>query len=518
MPVFYKSLYMKFEPRFDPKLPKDVSESKLISTYLQRRELPTIEMTMAKDSVVARAVFKFTYNNKIYSKIFLGPQDIIYKASARQASKIGLNLERQFNSEWNKTLMQLMNTPAKDRAGKSILNLGVYKNNTYGLYDVSTPSELLNQKIIESGMSLKQVAQLAEINETTLFRHLKGTFEISRDVAIKYAKALGCDPAEILFNNLNIPVWGSTDTQEMRMLNKFSVYASEITVTQEIDNVNCPREIYRPDVKAIAVDCPNSGLHGHIAYYYNSVEPLVFENQIVIVGAKIKNFHDDETRLRYFIGTYKKNRNGRTVDIHSIDPAAIDISGVEPDEDMNSYEDFVGLTEDQRIVVEDIKPEFVAPVVALISNSKMNDPMKAEILKAYDEIYTRNRKQDFESIEQFKKLAMNAALQGKAFEHFSDYFNVEEKMTDDVIEDMTNRKIQNLIKANKRFEKVLSTAAYGPAKREDRVKLQEEVKQLKIELSKKEQQIVDDAIAAIEDDIEYQEAQNQEPMDLPDAS
>ena len=76
---------------------------------------------------------------------------------------------------------------------------------------------------------------------------------------------------------------------------------------------------------------------------------------------------------------------------------------------------------------------------------------------------------------------------------------------------MTNRKIQNLIKANKKFEKVLSTAAYGPAKREDRVKLQEEVKQLKIELSKQEQQVVDDAIAAIEDDMEYEEAQNQPP-------
>ena len=100
----------------------------------------------------------------------------------------------------------------------------------------------------------------------------------------------------------------------------------------------------------------------------------------------------------------------------------------------------------------------------------------------------------------------------------ANYFNVEEKMTDDVVEDMTNRKIQNLIRANKKFEKVLSTAAYGPARREDRVKLQEEVKQLKIELSKKEQQIVDDAIAAIEDDIEYQDAKNQEPMDLPDAS
>ena len=513
---------MKLIDRFNPKVPQNLPIKHLVSTFIHTREVPTIEMIFHQKKDVeytVQAIVKFNFiylkDNKTFTRIIVGVAEDVYKIAAKQAARISLSLGSKFNDAWQKTLMQLLNSPSE---GKSILNLGIYKKNSYGLYDVTLPAELLDQKIKESGLRLKDVASLATIDETTLFRHLKGKSEISREVAIKYAKALGCDPAEILFNNLNIPVWGSTDTQEMRMLNKFSVYASEITVTQEIDNVNCPREIYRPDVKAIAIDCPNSGLHGHIAYYYNSVEPLVFEDQIVVVGAKIKNFHDDENRLRFFIGTYKKNKNGRTVDIHSIDPAAIDISGVEPDEDMHTYEDFVGLAEGQRTVIEDIKPEFVAPVVALISNSKMNDPMKAEILKAYDEIYTRNRKQDFESIEEFKKLAMNAALQGKAFEHFSDYFNVEEKMTDDVVEDMTNRKIQNLIRANKKFEKVLSTAAYGPAKREDRVRLQEEVKQLKIELSKKEQQIVDDAIAAIEDDIEHQDATNQEPMDLPDAS
>ena len=55
---------MNLDPRYDPKLPKDVHERQLISTYLIRRELPTIEMTMAKDGVVARAVFNFTHKKK----------------------------------------------------------------------------------------------------------------------------------------------------------------------------------------------------------------------------------------------------------------------------------------------------------------------------------------------------------------------------------------------------------------------------------------------------------------------
>ena len=51
---------MKYEPRFDPKLPKDLNEKQLTSTYFHNRQLPKIEMTMAKDGVVARVVFYFT--------------------------------------------------------------------------------------------------------------------------------------------------------------------------------------------------------------------------------------------------------------------------------------------------------------------------------------------------------------------------------------------------------------------------------------------------------------------------
>jgi len=44
-----------------------------------------------------------------------------------------------------------------------------------------------------------KLAKLCGINESTLYRHLKGNFEISRDSAIRYAKGLNCDPTEILF-------------------------------------------------------------------------------------------------------------------------------------------------------------------------------------------------------------------------------------------------------------------------------------------------------------------------------
>ncbi len=303
---------------------------------------------------------------------------------------------------------------------------------------------MLDAKIIESGLKLKDVAALSGIDETTLFRHLKGTSEISRETAIRYAKTLGCDPAEILFNSLNIPVWGSTDTQEMKMVNKFTVFTSEITSTKEIESVKVPREIYRPDVKAILIDSPNSVYHGHTAFYYNTNAPIVFENQMVILGTKsVKNFSDGEKRMRYFIGIYKKNKNGKTVDLHTIDADVIDISFLTPDEDTNTFEDFVGVQNEQKIVIDDITPEFVAPIVALVDNSKIYDPIKTAINKTVIKTLTKNRKEDFKSKEYFNILKNTT-------------FSLEEEKRNSVI----GAKLIKAMELNKNNQKVIDEAIY----------------------------------------------------------
>jgi plasmid maintenance system antidote protein VapI len=492
MPVFYKSLYMKLIDKFNKKLPK-INTRDLVSSYTYSKELPTIQMELEKNVVEARVEFNFFYNTskaKEFSKfekvtrIISGNSEDVYKAAAKQASRISLSLSTQFNNEWQKCLMNLLNKPSEN---KSMLNLGLYKNNSYGLYDVTSPSELLSKKISETEMKLKDVAILAGIDETTLFRHLKGTSEISRDAAIKYAKVFGCDPAEILFNSLTIPVWGTTDTMEQLLIEKLYVYASEIVPLKNAWSVTCPREIYRPDVKAIKIDSPNSSYHGHVAYYHNTNSHIVLENQIVVVGTKINN----ETRIRYFIGTYKKNKNGRTVDLHTIDTAAINVSGFEPDEDLNSFEDMIGLAEEEKIIIENITPEFVAPVVALVEDRKVNDPIKSAILKAYEEIYTKSRKGDAQVIEFYKDLQRKSAAQSE-IEDFVD------EDTTDFMDLMEARKVKSLIKADKELNKVISTAAYGSEK--DRKIIGDKVKKIKYVLDQEEQKAVDEMIANYEED------------------
>ena len=463
MPVFYISLYMNLLPRFDPKLPKDVDQRKLISTYSDKRELPSIEMTMAKDGVVARVVFKFRHKNykQIFDKIFLGPQEDVYKVAAKQASKIGLNLERQFNSEWNKTLVQLLNTPSKKNSEK--LNLELNKNK-YGIYDIQRPAALLNQKILASGMSVKEFANLADVNEATLFRHIKDSFEISRDVAIKYAKALGCDPVEILFNDLSVPIWGSTNTTTDQLLKRVVVDAHEITANENLGIIKCPREIYRPDVKAIRIDSIHSHLHNQVAFYYSTNDVKEFEDQIVVVGANVKDRSDGNARPRYYIGVYKKNYNGKTVDLHIIDPEKIQAEGYIFDEDFNSGQDVVNAVEADRIIVQDLDPFFVAPVVAFIDPAKLYSNKRADVQKDYKDIYTDSRIEEDLNYKNFKEIQKMSYLKAK----LEDY--LKEIDTDDMETLLVRNQIKTLIEVSSTMQDTIGIAAYGEAKFEKRIK------------------------------------------------
>ena len=506
MQCFDKSLYMKTKDYFSPKLPTGLKPTQLRSRYLVDRKLPYIELQLVQDGILAKVEFEFLYKtntishvtklgnyasktlNKSVSRIITGTSADVYPIAAKIASRISLTLSKQFNDQWQASLMNLLNKPSKN---KSILNLGIYKNTSYGIYDIEEPKTLLARLMSENEIKQKDLAATAGVDEATVWRHLTGKSEITREAAIKYGKALGCDPAKILFNDLKIPVWGSTDTLELGMVNRLSVYASEIIAKDNLGVIECPREIYRPDVKAIKIDNASSHLHGQIAFYYNSNEPLVFEDQVVVVGTKIKNFGNDVVRTRYFIGTYKKNRDGKTVDIHTIDPQAFDISGIEPDEDMHSFDHVVSFVEDQIKVIEGITPTFVAPVVSFIDPLKVYDPIKTEIQKAYDEIYTASRSQEAKAAKVFKNIQMRSLVEDKVKKE------LEIDDVDDMLDHMHQEKVKALLDADKRLQTVISKGAYGTTKTEKKFDIRNRVKEIKSDLNEKENQIVQSAYDTI---------------------
>ena len=316
-------------------------------------------------------------------------------------------------------MLNLLNKPSEN---KTMINLGVYKpKDQSGLYNIKNTAELLRGKVIASGITTAKLAEEAGVNESSVHRHLTGVMDISRDAAFKYAKVLGCDPSELLFNPLQVPVWGSTDIQDMTGSGDYSVYPGEIVGFSKEEYAVCPREIYRPDVKAIRINQENSFYHNHIAFYYNSNEPIVFENQLVVVGVRLKNFSDKEIRFRYFFGIYRRNKNKKTVDILNPDPEALDIANIEPDEDCNSFEDLKSIYEGNRYVIDDIKPEFVAQVVSLVNHNNIKG--KEDYIKDHARSYNAARTTDLFSKNESKKLFLRKYIYAKEKEKLQDDFD-----------------------------------------------------------------------------------------------
>ena len=442
-----------------------ITQRQLVSSWTADRTLPTIEIKLSLGVLLAEIKFEYWFKKKSdkpgvgefdkFTRVISGGAEEVRRVAAKEASRISPALATKFNDEYHKTLMQTLNKPAKN---KSVLNLGLYKKNEYGIYDIESPASLLDAKIKQSDMSLKDVEVLSGVDKSTLFRHLKGTFDISRDAAIKYAKALGCDPAEILFNDLSVPIWGSTDTQSSSLVKRVLTDHHEITANENLGMIRCPREIYRPDVKAIRIDSPNSHLHNLVAFYYNSNEAKEFEDQIVVLGANIKDRSDGEARPRYYIGVYKKNHNGKTVDLHIIDPEVIQAEGIIPDEDFNSFDDVINSVEADRIVVQDLDPFFVAPVVSFINQAKLYSQSRTDVQKSYQEIYTENRIEEGLLKRNYKEIQRQTYLKEK----LEDYLK---SIDDDSMQNLLIRtQVKHLILTKNQIADTIGFATYGNAK------------------------------------------------------
>ena len=130
-----------------------------------------------------------------------------------------------------------------------------------------------------------------------------------------------------------------------------------------INLILCPRDIYRPEIKAILIDSLGSYLHNHFAYYYRTDQSdEVNENKIVVVGREIPELEDlGMETMQYFFGILKIEKGKQKI----INP--------EP-------------TADKKIIAQG-PFKFIAPVVSIVKRGAMKK----------DHSY-------FESIEQAEKI------------------------------------------------------------------------------------------------------------------
>ena len=75
----------------------------------------------------------------------------------------------------------------------------------------SAPATLLKHKLFDLGLNTKQFAKLSGIAAPSVYHHVSGGREISRETAIEYGKKLGCDPVDLMFDKKIVPIWSKVN-------------------------------------------------------------------------------------------------------------------------------------------------------------------------------------------------------------------------------------------------------------------------------------------------------------------
>jgi len=197
----------------------------------------------------------------------------------------------------------------------------------------------------------------SEQKESTTYTHTSGARAISREVALKYSEILKCDPVDLMFNKVTIPVWGKVNLMNPVELEKFYSAGEIYTYAANAGDTEItivPRDLWRSDIKAIKVDAKGTMYHNQVAFYYfkqgNDDAAL---NKLCIVGRKVQpnaELDPDYYETEYYFGVYE-NIRGRS-------------NLINPDP-------FV--EEANKIILKNFRPTFVAPVVSMVNQDALID-------------------------------------------------------------------------------------------------------------------------------------------------
>ena len=302
----------------------------------------------------------------------------------------------------NKADLMIGKTPveikfSKDK--KEIIDLG--------FFNYQNPNQILADKIRSSTKDISEIAEKVGLHISMVSKQMKGQREITRDHAFAYARFFGCDPADILFAAPQIPIWSTVDFLNFKEHNMPFNPGECVTVTDKREYVVCPRDIYRPDIKAVKVNSPGSYLDGMVLFYYASSDVKQdCLGRLSIVGDQDDT--DDELmkelrfgeKQRYYIGILEQYK-GKTKLLNP-DPYAKE-----------------SLPKEQGdIIINNITPSFASPIVGIVNpNQIKKDKHSSKLFKHNDEILKTTRMTEQKLIEQMKIKELTMQKQAHELEH-----------------------------------------------------------------------------------------------------
>ena len=302
----------------------------------------------------------------------------------------------------NKADLMIGKTPveikfSKDK--KEIIDLG--------FFNYQNPNQILADKIRSSTKDISEIAEKVGLHISMVSKQMKGQREITRDHAFAYAKFFGCDPADILFAAPQIPIWSTVDFLKFKDHDMPFNPGECVTVTDKREYVVCPRDIYRPDIKAVKVNSPGSYLDGMVLFYYATSDVKQdCLGRLSIVGdeddtddALMKELRFGE-KQRYYIGILEQYK-GKTKLLNP-DPYAKE-----------------SLPKDQGdIIINNITPSFASPIVGIVNPAQIKkDKHSSKLFKSNDEILRTTRMTELKMVEQMKIKELTLQKQAHELEH-----------------------------------------------------------------------------------------------------
>jgi len=314
-----------------------------------------------------KADVKFHYKNDKKSLIIYGPEDAVFDRAMiiiqRKKNQVtAAKMQKAFMDSWKKAAYHKFasyKAEIKDfKLTKSMNEFLIDEFYSGRKRNPVEPKTLLEDEILKKWNDINSFAENLEKNKSSVYHHTSGKRAISKEVAEEYARKLKCDPVDLMFEKLSIPVWGKVDLLKSSELEDtyspgriFSYYADD----KNMERVIVPRDLYQDDIKAIKISARGSMYDNQVAFYYratskddNCLNKLCIMSVEVPVGPQEMS---DDTEDWFYFGLYENVRGKSNL--------------INPDPYVDVYKN--------KFILQDIKPKIIAPVIALVNPEAITD-------------------------------------------------------------------------------------------------------------------------------------------------
>ena len=314
---------------------------------------------------IGQADVRFDYKNNKKTLLIYGPENAVFARAmeiiARKKNFAGLNkMQKSFLEAWTQASFHKVSS-SNVKSTKDISEVNEFIKDQFYAGRKRNPfnaNTLLEDKIKESGFEdVNSFAEQLDKNKSSLYHHTSGKRGISKEVAMEYARKLKCDPVDLMFNKLSIPVWGKVNLLKAEELDEvydqgriYAYYAKDADMEQVI----VPRDLYQHDIKAVKISARGSMYDNQIVFYYRATErDESCLNKLCVVGIKgdVDNPFDSDDQ--WFFGLYENMRGKANL--------------INPDP-------FISM--ENKYIKKDFRPDIMARVIAIINPEAINDKTK----------------------------------------------------------------------------------------------------------------------------------------------